>query len=54
MGLAKTKVLRIPVLETVGGGILLGSLAKKIDAQKLESVGGNILAGVATHIRPPN
>lgn len=53
MGLAKTELLRIPVLETVGGGILLGSLAKKIDAQKLESVGGDFLAGVATQIRAP-
>lgn len=53
MGLAKTEVLRVPVLETVGGGILLGSLAKKIDAPKLRSVGGDFLAGMATHIRAP-
>jgi hypothetical protein len=52
MGLAKTELLRIPVLGTVGGEILLGSLAKKIDTQKLESVSGDFLAGVATQIAP--
>lgn len=53
MSLAKTEHLRVPVLETVGGGILLGSLAKKIDAPKLSAVGGDFLAGMATHIRAP-
>lgn len=51
MVLTKTEVLQVPVLETVGGGILLGPLAKKIDAPKLRSVGGDFLAGLVTHIR---
>lgn len=51
--LPKAEKVQVPVLETVGGGILLTHLGQKFHAQKLQSVGGDFMAGSVIEIHTP-
>lgn len=47
----KCTELIVPMLETVGGSLLLSHAATRIDAPQLRSVGGDFLAGLVGEIR---
>jgi len=51
--LSKADDIQVPVLESVGGSILLSHLARTIMAPKLRSVGGDFLADSVCTIRVP-
>lgn len=52
--LSKTQEIRVPVLETVGGGFLVTHTAKKINAPLLKSIKGDFLAGLVSKIHTPS
>jgi hypothetical protein len=51
--ISKANEARLPLLETVNGGLLMTHPAKKIDVPGLRIVGGDFLAGEVTDIRAP-
>lgn len=50
MVLTKAESIRFPVLESIGGSLLLTLLVKSIDVPKLQSIGGDFFAPCASHI----
>ena len=49
----KAEAVEAPLLETIRGGFLLGSEARKLHAPCLRSVGGDFLAAAVTDLRLP-
>jgi hypothetical protein len=49
--LTKAETIRLPVLERIGGSLLLTLLVKSVDVPKLETIGGDFMAPCAEHIR---
>lgn len=51
--LTKSEVVKLPELESIGGGFLLTPLTRVIHATKLKSIGGDFLAESAHDLRAP-
>lgn len=49
----KAELVDVPVLEAIGGGLLLANTNRRINAPMLRSIGGDFLASSTTNLRAP-